>query len=283
VATCRPAKCPHHELSQVRPGNVISHFAEITKFSHSHTRKSVRGLVTLLPNIIAQCLFPRTRTDGSSEGMRMEEHSTHRQEESDELRGLCRSYVQTSATTTDCCGAGQAAIDKLPDEVLLDIFSFYLDNDNSAYEPRDTDEWHTLVHVCRRWREVVFASPRRLNLALLCGEKTPVRKMLNIWPAFPMDIQSQLEWFVGSGAGQHHCRTRASRSCAFHHHPQFSKFSRKQARRSNAGAVPRADMSADFGGMLEFFMTSPIRSWVDLPHACERSDYGACDIGQRQY
>jgi hypothetical protein len=99
-------------------------------------------------------------------------------------------YVQTSATAADCCGAGQATIDKLPDDVLLDIFDFYLDNDNCAREPRDTDEWHTLVHVCRRWRNVVFASPRRLNLSLLCGEKTPVRAMLDIWPALPMEIES---------------------------------------------------------------------------------------------
>ncbi|KAI0288998.1 hypothetical protein BC826DRAFT_971233 [Russula brevipes] len=110
-----------------------------------------------------------------------------------------RSYVQTSATAADCCGAGQAAIEKLPDDVLLDIFDSYLDNDNSAYEPRDSDEWHTLVHVCRRWREVMFASPRRLNLALLCGQKSPVRTMLDIWPAFPMDIQGDWRetWEVG--------------------------------------------------------------------------------------
>ncbi|KAI0288990.1 hypothetical protein BC826DRAFT_1177545 [Russula brevipes] len=154
----------------------------LTMSSHNHTRKSVRSLVTLLPNIIAQCLFPCTQTDGSSQGMPMEERSTHRQEGSDELRGLC-----------------QAAIDKLPDDVLPDIFDFYLDNDNSAYEPRGSDEWHTLMHVCRRWRKVVFASPRRLNLALLCGETSPVRTMLDIWPAFPMDIQSH--WRVAREVG----------------------------------------------------------------------------------
>ena len=119
----------------------------------------------------------------------MEECSTHRQEESDGLRGLCRSYVPMSATAADCCGAGQATIDKLPDDVLLDIFDFYLDNDNSACERRNADEWFTLVHVCRRWRNVVFASPRRLNLALRCRDKTPVRAMLDIWPALPVEIE----------------------------------------------------------------------------------------------
>jgi hypothetical protein len=29
----------------------------------------------------------------------------------------------------DCCGVGQATIDELPDDVLLEIFDFYLDNE----------------------------------------------------------------------------------------------------------------------------------------------------------
>ena len=51
-----------------------------------------------------------------------------------------------------------------------------------------TEQWHTLVHVCRRWRYLVFARPRCLCLRLLCTEKTPVRKMLAIWPALPIVI-----------------------------------------------------------------------------------------------
>jgi hypothetical protein len=49
-------------------------------------------------------------------------------------------------------------------------------------------KWHTLVHVCQRWRQIVFASPRRLNLQILCTHGTPVRKNLGIWPAFPIAI-----------------------------------------------------------------------------------------------
>ena len=48
--------------------------------------------------------------------------------------------------------------------------------------------WHTLIHVCRRWRQVVFASPIRLDLQLLCTYGTPVRKNLGCWPAFPIVI-----------------------------------------------------------------------------------------------
>jgi hypothetical protein len=80
-------------------------------------------------------------------------------------------------------------IDVLPDDVLLDAFGFYVD----GYEG---SRWQTLVHVCRRWRNLVFASPRRLDLQLLCTSKTPVREMLDVWPAFPMQIGRS-----GSGLG----------------------------------------------------------------------------------
>ena len=41
-----------------------------------------------------------------------------------------------------------------------------------------------MAHVsCRRWRQIIFASPRRLVLQLLCKHETLVRKNLGIWPA----------------------------------------------------------------------------------------------------
>ncbi|KAI0292165.1 hypothetical protein BC826DRAFT_454334 [Russula brevipes] len=83
-------------------------------------------------------------------------------------------------------GLCQATIDKLPDEVLLEVFDFYLDY-NGPFQ--DFDKWHTLVHVCRWWRNVVFASPRRLDIRLLCRKDRPVRVMLNIWPALPVSIE----------------------------------------------------------------------------------------------
>jgi hypothetical protein len=72
-------------------------------------------------------------------------------------------------------------IDVLPDDVLLEIFDLYVDEDPKA--------WQSLVHVCRRWRCLVFASPRRLNLRLVCTLGTPVRDMLDIWPALPLLVQ----------------------------------------------------------------------------------------------
>lgn len=71
----------------------------------------------------------------------------------------------------------------LPDDVLVYIFKFYLD------QPWEIDAWHTLVHVCWRWRYVVFASPRYLNLRLLCTPRRPVMVALNIWPALPLVIE----------------------------------------------------------------------------------------------
>jgi len=72
---------------------------------------------------------------------------------------------------------------KLPDEVLLEIFDFYMACPPSYRE----DAWHTLVHVCRRWRSVVFDSPHRLNLRLLCMNGRLV-KALDIWPELPIVI-----------------------------------------------------------------------------------------------
>ena len=50
------------------------------------------------------------------------------------------------------------------------------------------DWWQSLVHVCRRWRRVVFRSPRRLHLRLCCTAITPVRDTLDVWPPFPLII-----------------------------------------------------------------------------------------------
>ena len=50
------------------------------------------------------------------------------------------------------------------------------------------DWWQSLVHVCRRWRRVVFRSPRRLHLRLCCTARTPVRDTLDIWPPFPLVV-----------------------------------------------------------------------------------------------
>jgi hypothetical protein len=100
------------------------------------------------------------------------------------------------------CVAGQMkSIDVLPDDVLLAIFDFCVDQDVAQgpflrllfAEPtkKKIEAWQLLVHVCRRWRCIVFGSPLRLNLQLLCTAKTPARDTLDVWPALPLFIRSR--------------------------------------------------------------------------------------------
>ncbi|KAI0285561.1 hypothetical protein BC826DRAFT_1051916 [Russula brevipes] len=91
------------------------------------------------------------------------------------------------------CDVGQATIDDLSDDVILEIFGFYLD-DKGPNEPCSIDKWHTLVHVCRWWRSVVFSLPRRLDLRLLCTGDRSVGAMLDIWPALPIAIDYYDDW-----------------------------------------------------------------------------------------
>jgi hypothetical protein len=81
-------------------------------------------------------------------------------------------------------------IRSLPDNVLLDIFEFHQVIINESKDEHPCD-WKTLVHVCQRWRYLVLESPIRLNLQLFCTEKTPVEKLLHVWPAsLPISIHS---------------------------------------------------------------------------------------------
>jgi hypothetical protein len=95
-----------------------------------------------------------------------------------------------STTSTDLHGTGQSnrrptTINMLSDDILLGVFNFCRD-DHPYFSP--VWDWHLLVHVCRKWRQIVFASPHGLNLKILCTHKTPVRKHLCVWPAFPIAI-----------------------------------------------------------------------------------------------
>ena len=80
----------------------------------------------------------------------------------------------------------------LPDDVLLGIFDFYMIRDLFTGAKREIEAWQTLVHVCRRWRNLVFRSPRRLNLQLYCTPQTPARDTLDVWPALPLLIKGGL-------------------------------------------------------------------------------------------
>jgi len=77
-------------------------------------------------------------------------------------------------------------IDVLPDNALLEIFDFYKDDplNRIAFSWR----WNSLTQVCRRWRHVVFGSPRRLDLRIACTLTTPISRLLDIWPPFPIIV-----------------------------------------------------------------------------------------------
>jgi hypothetical protein len=120
----------------------------------------------------------------------------------------------------DCRGIGKTTANKLPDDVLLDVFEFYL-NDNNTHGLGNLKGWHTLVHVCGRWRDVVFASPRGLNLRLLCTRVTPVRAMLDIWPALPIEIYDDWTWRCPMAMGPDNiiaALEHSDRVCSIHLH-----------------------------------------------------------------
>jgi hypothetical protein len=84
--------------------------------------------------------------------------------------------------TVDWRNVARVTIDMFPDVVLLEIFDFYV-----VYNLYQSSEWITLVHVCQKWRTVVFGSPRRLDLQLFCLPSTPARETLDVWPPLPIN------------------------------------------------------------------------------------------------
>ena len=78
----------------------------------------------------------------------------------------------------------RVTIDMLPDVALLRVFDLYMDEDQ-------IEAWQMLVHVCREWRDLVFGSPRRLDLRLLCTDSTTVREMLDVWPLLPIVVRAK--------------------------------------------------------------------------------------------
>jgi hypothetical protein len=95
---------------------------------------------------------------------------------------------------TYLCVLGQISpIKAIPDETLLTIFDFC-----RAASVRRTFQWpgpwprvwRNLVHVCQRWRYVVFSSPLRLDLRLYYSDhhRSSLRETLDVWPPFPIEI-----------------------------------------------------------------------------------------------
>jgi hypothetical protein len=124
----------------------------------------------------------------------------------------------------------------LPDDALLELFDLCVVGARSI-------QGQSLAHVCRRWRIVVFGSPNRLNLRLICTQKTPARDTLNVWPPFPLLIISR------KTSNLQECfdniisvLERSDRVRSNQPHGSF-KFAIGNTFGSDAGAIPRADIS----------------------------------------
>jgi hypothetical protein len=88
-------------------------------------------------------------------------------------------------------------IRRLNNDILLNIFYLYRvhipdedDDDNGQTRTYWIGErwWYKFAQVCQQWRQVIFASPIRLDLQLVCTYGTPVADMLAHSPPLPLII-----------------------------------------------------------------------------------------------
>ena len=102
-------------------------------------------------------------------------------------------------TITDRCRVGRSAIDVLSDDVLICIFNLYRQDlefqihSHSDSESWSWHPWRTLVHVCQRWRHIIFAWPNHLDIRIKCRSRTAAAKALDVWPTLPIGIRSILK------------------------------------------------------------------------------------------
>jgi hypothetical protein len=90
---------------------------------------------------------------------------------------LGSSITDLGGTDSDSDGPyPRVTIGKLPDDVLLEIFVYVVGRQVDYFPltgPRRYEhEWRALVHVCKRWRSVVFSSPSPGSPTFLHKQKT---------------------------------------------------------------------------------------------------------------
>jgi hypothetical protein len=179
-------------------------------------------------------------------------------------------YVLCATSRNDCrpigCNLGQViSIDVLPDDVLLVIFDIYMDQalniiSEALLRKKLVEGWQPLVHVCRRWRSVVFGSPRHLNLRLGCSFKTPVRDKLDIWPASPLIIYDD---------GRDRMDGVGNITAALERNDRVYQIAlsltSSQLERVSAAMQPFPELTHLVLGVRikEWWRSFPIRSWVD--------------------
>ena len=153
---------------------------------------------------------------------------------------------------------------ELPDNVLLEIFDSYLTMPFESYRFLE-DSWHTLVHVCKRWRSIVFASPHRLQLQLVCTNKTPVLIALDIWPELPIVISTRRGMSQPQGTN--------NIIAALEQHNRVRKIDMSDIPDSFLTRMRAMEMRDLFSALTSLQLRSsqkdPIFSWVDLHHDCK--------------
>jgi hypothetical protein len=183
----------------------ISHRIGVTKKpSNRFDQEQLERPVTpFSPANSAIALPPSPRHPGSSimidgQFSLTENQSHHDGTEKESTKGGRCTYMlcAMAAPTVDWCDVARVTVDMLPDVALLRIFDFYLGEARMGRMWFGVDvvkTWSALVHVCQKWRIVVFGSPRRLDLRLVCTIYTPVRdsERLDIWPLLPIAIRAQ--------------------------------------------------------------------------------------------
>jgi len=101
-------------------------------------------------------------------------------------QGKRRSFLRCPQLSADSA-LGHVTINVLSDDDLREVFYHCHVNNANLF----TWMWQPLVHVCQRWRRIIFASPHYLHLQLLCNNKTPARDSLDIWPPLPIVLSYQ--------------------------------------------------------------------------------------------
>ena len=179
-------------------GNSLTRIPNQLRSSDSLAQEQLNHPLSLTYPVIGLPSYPScpgsfVQIDCHSEGSLMEKCAHRETGKWFTNAGRCMfhtSFAYRLATVVDWCVVGRVTIDMLPDVALLEIFDYYV---NQVQEEEEEDSlkiqaWHTLVHVCRKWRTIVLGSPRRLDLRLFCTDKTPVKKTLAVWPPLPIVI-----------------------------------------------------------------------------------------------
>jgi hypothetical protein len=175
------------DLTVVCQGMFTHRIIEIT--SKSFDQKRHEHLVSPADSAIALVSF-HSDPDGHVEGPLTEKQAHHGTGKGSAKGGQCTYIFGTvPAPTIDWCDVARVTVDMLPDDALLEVFAFYVDKTWIL-------GWSTLAHVCQQWRNIVFGSPRRLNLRLCYRARRPMRDMLDVWPLFPISIMVHGTWDV---------------------------------------------------------------------------------------